>query len=749
MGKNQNLIWYITMILRIILFSCSITTSLAFCNEAKYLHPQEEAGSACYKEDEGIICDTNKDSLCTQENCEIQFGSFDPYTCAIADFYYDESPDKFGELLGDWTKKCCFDDPPQINGCLSGVVAEFTGECTYDNVIQATGEKGCSEENMFPYLEAGNLTEAKKAIEFLCDSAFSTHVDSFYDFNDISKGGYQFDREFMNGGSEWNNAFNPDMSRIQWMEDNIVTKGGIRFPEYLHNFDTDNSCESKAVMCCWIADSTEAGEGSCTDSGGCQDEEPVDNTDVCYVNIENSPLASHTASGIALLPGESEGPANCMGFTWEENTISGLYKGNLLFEVAMRYGLKDNGYTRSVPHAPMCACVEQMPVVSNADCRDISKISHSFFLTSVEESGSRSIVYNGPRIQFGDCDGKDLATHYESVHSKISTNPVKDGCAEVEGMFLLGKGYAKQQDVKWIQVAGKGAHSDPTFSLQVHDGQISHSSMTREEFKELWEKSTKVLLRRCDTCDMLHRQIYYKRHDEGELPSNVDILHDFKEHWTAYENNVWQEDFDLYSSYSNAIKDKHAWKAVDMNSTAGIGCCGNSGPVSASENQWNVWDTPLSEGGNKYGQRNIGLYVAMSTGLRSFSSPTTVPTSSMIPSSHPTSSFSPSIKLYHLINKGGNPAETLGRCEGDCDDDSHCAEGLHCFQRSGHTAVPGCVGGFSGDKKNYDYCVPKDPNAFYLDTKGGNPKEILGRCEGDCDYDYHCAAGLKCFQRSD
>merc|ERR1712157_431536 len=399
---------------------------------------------------------------------------------------------------------------------------------------------------------------------------------------------------------------------------------------------------------------------------------------------------------------------------------------------------KDNGYTRSVPHAPMCACVEQMPVVSNADCRDISKISHSFFLTSVEESGSRSIVYNGPRIQFGDCDGKDLATHYESVHSKISTNPVKGGCADVESRFLLGKGYAKQQDVKWIQVAGKGAHSDPTFSLQVHDGQTSHSSMTREEFKELWEKSTKVLLRRCDTCNPLHRQIYYKRHDEGELPSNVDILHDFKEHWTAYENNVWQEDFDLYSSYSNAIKDKHAWKAVDMNSTAGIGCCGNSGPISASENQWNVWDTPLSEGGNKYGQRNIGLYVAMSTGLRSFSSPTTVPTSSLIPS----------IKLYHLVSKGGNPAETLGRCEGDCDDDSHCAEGLHCFQRSGHTTIPGCVGGFSGDKKNYDYCVPKDPNAFYLDTKGGNPKEILGRCEGDCDYDYHCAAGLKCFQRS-
>jgi hypothetical protein len=396
-----------------------------------------------------------------------------------------------------------------------------------------------------------------------------------------------------------------------------------------------------------------------------------------------------------------------MGYTWTKSSedYNNIYKGNLLFEVAMRYGLKDNGYTRSVPHAPMCACVEQMPIVSNADCRDISEISHSFFLSSHKESGFRSIVYDGTRIVFGDCDGNDLVTHYESVHSKESSNPVKGGCSEVEGKFLLEKGYVKQQDVKWIQVAGKGAHSDPTFSLQVNDGQTSHSSMTREEFVELWGKSTKVLLRRCDTCDPLHRQIYYKRHDGEVLPSNVDILHDFKEHWTTYENNVWKQDFDLYSSYSNAIQDKNPWKVVDMNSTEPIGCCANSGPISASENQWNVWDTPRSEGGNKYGQRNIGLYVAMSTGLRPYSSPTSVPTSSMSPSSLPTSSFNPSSAFY-LVVKGVNPSEILGRCEGDCDNDSHCEPGLKCFQRSGHTTVPGCINGGSGDMSNYDYCVP-------------------------------------------
>jgi len=111
---------------------------------------------------------------------------------------------------------------------------------------------------------------------------------------------------------------------------------------------------------------------------------------------------------------------------------------------------------------------------------------------------------------------------------------------------------------------------------------------------------------------------------------NVDTLHDFKENWTTYENNVWKQDFDLYLSYSNAIQDKNTWKSVNMSdSNSSTGCCANYGPITTAENQWNVWDTPCSEGGNKYGQRNIGLYVTISTGLDFFSPPTSSPTTSL------------------------------------------------------------------------------------------------------------------------
>merc|ERR1712183_838390 len=226
------------------------------------------------------------------------------------------------------------------------------------------------------------------------------------------------------------------MSRIQWVQDNVLTKEGITFPEYLYNFNTEESCDSNAAMCCWVADSTDAGDGTCTDTAGCQDGEPMDNTDICLVDIENSPLASHTASGIAVYIDESEGAANCMGFTWSDGNLSDLYKGNLLFEVAMRYGLKDNGYTRSVPHAPMCACIEQMPVVSKADCKDVEATDSWSFSPNPENSLLR-IWHSHVDLIFNDCGGADLATNYLATHSKSIAHRITGECTIPEASFLL------------------------------------------------------------------------------------------------------------------------------------------------------------------------------------------------------------------------------------------------------------------------------------------------------------------------
>jgi hypothetical protein len=102
----------------------------------------------------------------------------------------------------------------------------------------------------------------------------------------------------------------------------------------------------------------------------------------------------------------------------------------------------------------------------------------------------------------------------------------------------------------------------------------------------------------------------------------------------------------------------------------------------------------------------------------------------------------------------GNGHVNLGKCEGDCDRDSDCQGDLQCFQRSGTTPVPGCLGD-GKDGTAYCYEVPADPDApedgelVYVGN-GGVPadKFPLGKCEGDCDNDSECQGDLRCFLRS-
>jgi len=57
---------------------------------------------------------------------------------------------------------------------------------------------------------------------------------------------------------------------------------------------------------------------------------------------------------------------------------------------------------------------------------------------------------------------------------------------------------------------------------------------------------------------------------------------------------------------------------------------------------------------------------------------------------------------------GCTPLNPCSKCQGDCDTDSDCIEGMDCFGRAGAANVPGCAAGGSGDVEGADYCY--DPN---------------------------------------
>ena len=60
-----------------------------------------------------------------------------------------------------------------------------------------------------------------------------------------------------------------------------------------------------------------------------------------------------------------------------------------------------------------------------------------------------------------------------------------------------------------------------------------------------------------------------------------------------------------------------------------------------------------------------------------------------------------------VVTTASDPTN-LGLCQGDCDRDSHCQDGLYCFQRDPLEPVPGCENG-EFDSSRTDYCVYKDP----------------------------------------
>jgi len=108
----------------------------------------------------------------------------------------------------------------------------------------------------------------------------------------------------------------------------------------------------------------------------------------------------------------------------------------------------------------------------------------------------------------------------------------------------------------------------------------------------------------------------------------------------------------------------------------------------------------------------------------------------------------------------GSPKTKLGICEGDCNSDEDCEEGLFCFMKDETiTSVPGCVG---FDTSRTDFCTnknssldegsPESTSTISDFTKINeisalpmlSPKK-LELCEGDCDSDDDCAEDLYCF----
>jgi len=334
--------------------------------------------------------------------------------------------------------------------CLTDASFNFVlGECTVNKFVTelATTMKrlnGCSDdpwEELLSFFDVNSDSEVRDKIEEICDSAYAAKR---IPFNQLMVQEKQFTEEFFDGGNEWNYEVDEgngganlvkDAGRIKVISDQLLaSRPSIGFPE-AHNFE---GCKLRTAMCCYVGGRNAGGE-------------PDDNSDACYMEFAKARQSSHVRDGYSIYSGNgNEGPLNCHGFAWGDDSGYGdaAFKGNTLFQVAMKHALYEEGDVEELPGAPMCGCIEQMPVVTRADCTEtiVTQSVSIQYNPTLSQFVAEASVQN---IQHTNCG--DLSSHYDTLVSKgkasatekalLEKHLVGNQCRAAQTDFLKTKGF--------------------------------------------------------------------------------------------------------------------------------------------------------------------------------------------------------------------------------------------------------------------------------------------------------------------
>jgi len=333
-----------------------------------------------------------------------------------------------------------------------------TSACDYESLLtelrnelpETCGHDASAELQLA--LNVESETDAKIKISEICSK-------DYFPWKEVSQKGHVFDNEIFDGGTYYNEAresvdeygiYQDRLAdepgvRIREIQKVVAKNRGMEFPTYLEHFE---NCDLRAVMCCFVQDrQANDGNGNCATpyEENCIDADPADNTDICYHDMRNSPISSRTRGGFSLFEGEDEGDAHCHGFAWSSDPSdqSARYLGNNLFYVTLYDHLTKRGYVGNVPGAPKCACVEQMPVVTRADCTEIDASENVQFSYS---GGVLDATISNADINFNACQGandnnNDLEAYYERLK-----NEGKATDTELAGVrkHLVGETYCRE-----------------------------------------------------------------------------------------------------------------------------------------------------------------------------------------------------------------------------------------------------------------------------------------------------------------
>ena len=319
-----------------------------------------------------------------------------------------------------------------------------------------------------------------------------------------------------------------------------------------------------------------------------------DNTDLCYNELGAAPYANGIdANGFSVY--DDEGPIHCHGFAWsaDELEASSRFKANALFFVSMYDHMYQRGYVGNVPGSPMCGCVEDMPIVTRADCTQTNIDEDYLFLKdySDPDAGVNGVIEK-VSIQFKACQG--------------ANNKNNDLTAHVQQLVDDGKLSAEEQDLYASRVVGNGqcptkrdellSASDYTTGYYIDESRWTYvvgesfgervPILNSRLFREMFEAQDVPIVRRvCPGCSPSHRDIYYRR--LTPMPEDFDLLDTLMNNWFDTDN-VLNTDFALYSTHLDAFYDTNRWLVCNYNDP-GIGFPRDCGPTKLVGGNWNSY----------------------------------------------------------------------------------------------------------------------------------------------------------------
>jgi len=293
--------------------------------------------------------------------------------------------------------------------------ATVDGECTVENFAAAVN----GQTSLANLLSVGDdVVSIQEKLDDLCGAARTPSLDLSMAINK----GPQFLKNFLDGGTTWNDNYEANGKYVLSEDAAIIPAlssaeavntvfsapndgANDKYDQYFSNFyNGDQECRTGVIECCYTASRLPPNQTGLEN-----------NAKMCALDLTLAAKSNHIQSP-AFRPSftyygtKAEDDTYCSGFAYDNNSFGDAVKYNTLFHMAMQTNLYVNNYVKNIPGAPMCGCLEQMPVVDYAACYK-EKEGYQIDLST----GDINVA-----ISWAHC-GMDLYSYYETLPGRSDT----------------------------------------------------------------------------------------------------------------------------------------------------------------------------------------------------------------------------------------------------------------------------------------------------------------------------------------